>query len=152
MQIASKEENVPTTDISFTEENAWNEYGEDPALFYKRGAVLSANLPRGAGIEDARAILANISDRHEIFRTGYDANGGSPARHVLPSFAHTVREADEAVYPMMGSTSGTLTPDDLARVWLTPGPDGGKTLAIDFNEILTDSWSCARLQPELKIL
>lgn len=143
---------MPGTDVSFTEENAWNEYRTDAALFFKRGAVLSADLPPGTGIDHARAILANISSRHEIFRTGYDASDGRPARRIYESFAHTIMEADAAVYPMMGSTSGVLTPNDLARVWLTPGPDGRKNLAIDFNEILTDSWSCARLQPELKLL
>jgi hypothetical protein len=116
-----------------------------------RGAVLSADLAPGAGLKEARNILANISARHEIFRTAYDTIGGEPVRHVLPDYPHKVMEADAPVYPVMGNTA-SLSPDDLARVWLTPGEEGRLRLTIDMNEMITDSWSCARLHPELEAM
>jgi hypothetical protein len=120
-------------------------------LFFMRGAVLSADLAPGAGLKEARKVLANISARHEIFRTAYDTIAGEPVRHVLPDYPHKVMEADAPVYPVMGNTS-SLSPDDLARVWLTPGEEGRLRLTIDMNEMITDSWSCARLHPELEAL
>jgi hypothetical protein len=140
-----------TGPLSFSEEAAWNEYVTDPKLFFMRGAVLSADLAPGAGLKEARKVLADISARHEIFRTAYDVTAGRPARQVLPAYQHKVMEADAPVYPVMGNTSA-LSPDDLARVWLTPGGDGRMRLTIDMNEMITDSWSCARLHPELEAM
>jgi hypothetical protein len=138
-----------TGPLSHTEENAWREFKSDPDLFFHRGAVLSVDLRPGAGRNEAKRILHTVARRHDVFRTAYDTVAGGAQRQVLPDYAHKIMEADAAVYPIIGESRTTLLPDDLARVWLTPGPDGRKRLSIDFNELITDSWSCARLQTEL---
>jgi hypothetical protein len=151
MQSIYRQPSTPAP-LSFSEELAWNEFKTDPELFFHRGAVLSADLPADAEPRDVQRILSDISTRHEVFRTAFETVRGQPARNVLPAFEHKVMEAAEPAYPLMGESSTDLSPDDLARVWLTPSPNGGKRVSIDINELITDSWSCAHLQVDLDML
>jgi hypothetical protein len=77
---------------------------------------------------------------------------GAPAREVLPSFRHELRVCEKVPYPFDGEHEDELTPDDLTRVWLTPGPRGAGMLYLDLKEMIADMGSGARLSAEVEQL
>ena len=139
----------PLAPVSFNEESAWREFQSDRDTFFKRGSVVTVPLDRGMTLADRRALIATITARHDIFRTAYDTTGGVVGRHTLVDYPHSVMEADEPGYPVPGRHDSYLMPEDVARMWLTPGPDGTDLLSLDLNEMITDTWSCARLHEEI---
>ncbi|WP_188316382.1 condensation domain-containing protein [Solihabitans fulvus] len=137
--------------MSYREEVAWNEFNTDRATFFKRGAVLAVDLPPGLDAADVAALLDAVCARHAIFRTAYDTTAGRPVRHILPTHPHTVRPAGEPDETDRDRRRH-LMPDDLLRAHAAPGPHGGTTLSLRLNEMITDTWSCARLRTEIELL
>jgi hypothetical protein len=152
-------ETLELSPLSFSEEAAWHEFRTSPASFFLRGLTLSVPLPPGTGRQHAEKavaekavaelVVAELVARHEIFRTEYQSRAGQGYRRVLPTYHHDVVEADAPVYGILGQDPANLLPSDLVRVWLTPADDGRRKLSVDINEMITDSWSCARMQSEL---
>jgi hypothetical protein len=143
---------LPAGPLSYREQAAWNEFGTDRETFFKRGAVLAVDLPPGLDASGVRELVEAVCARHAIFRTAYDTTGGRPLRHVLPSYPHAVAAADDAGEPAPGAHGSCLMPDDLVRIRSAPGPQGGTKLSFGLNEMITDTWSCARLRAEVELL
>jgi hypothetical protein len=138
--------------LSYSEEAAWQELRDNPRSFYLRGLTLTVPMPPGSGRSHAEQVVAELVARHDVFRTAYQTREGRVHRQVLPTFHHDIVEADKPVYGLPCKDPDNLMPSDLFRVWLIPDPEGGQKLAVDINEMLTDSWSAARAYGELSEL
>jgi hypothetical protein len=58
--------------------SAWHEFTRDPETFFKRGVVVTVKLPAGTHADEVRSVVGEISARHEIFRTSYQARAEGP--------------------------------------------------------------------------
>lgn len=147
------DENTAThAPLSYSEEAAWHELETNPSAFFLRGLTLTVPMPPGAQRAHAERVVAALVARHEIFRTAYRTIEGQPRRLVYAQFHHDIIEADKPVYGIFSPDLANLRPNDLFRAWLTPGPSGTTKLSVDLNEMITDSWSCARMHAELASL
>jgi Condensation domain len=133
--------------VSYNEEAAWTESRLEPALFAKRLLRVTADLPSGLGVAAVRAVADQLVRRHPILRTAYPTLAGEPRRLVLDEYAHEVRAGKPSALPAPGAE---LRPSDVVRVWQTA--DGAPQMGIDLSEMITDPWSCARLQGEMAAL
>jgi hypothetical protein len=140
--------------LSFTELSAWHEFTRDPETFFKRGAVVTVKLPAGTHADKVRSVVAEISARHEIFRTSYHAPGGRPARDVLPRCEHGVAESRPPGPGRAPAAGGDarLMPGDLFRAWVSPGLSEPRSVSFGLHEMITDNLSCARLPAEVSQL
>lgn len=136
---------VPSGPLSYSEERAWHELHADRDTFFKRGSLLAVPIVDDAGADALRDLVDTLARRHEILRTAYR----SGRRHVLPFYEHEIRRADRPAYPVDGLHEAHVMPEDLVRIWLTPAPEGGRTLYFDLNEMITDMGSMARLSTEI---
>jgi hypothetical protein len=144
------DKDISVAPISYCEEAAWQEFLTDKFVFFNRLFELKIPLPPSAGLDDARDLVAKITAKHEILRTGFQPSPDGVVRRVLPSYEHEVLVADEPDFSVNPDPDQTeLTPTDLVTVWLVPGPDGGKLLLVDLNEMISDAWSSARLNTEI---
>lgn len=144
---------VSSSPLSYSEEKAWSEFCHDRETFFKRGSLLAVPLDDHVDDRSVSDLVNAVTQRHEILRTAYDGPGGAGSRHVLPSYQHEIRVADEMMYPVDGAHESCVMPGDVVRIWLTPGADGRRTLYFDMNEMITDTGSTARLNDEVgKIL
>ena len=146
---------LPAGPLSYREQAAWNEFSTDRETFFKRGAVLAVDLPPSLDAAAVGDLVEAVCARHAIFRTAYDTTAGRPVRHVLPSYPHVVAAAGESGQSgeaAQGAHGSCLLPDDLVRIRSAPGPHGGTTLSFGLNEMITDTWSCARLRAEVELL
>jgi hypothetical protein len=136
---------VSSGPLSYSEERAWRELHADRATFFKRGSLLALQLDDAIDQGRLRDLVDTVTRHHEILRTAYEAG----QRRVLPFYQHEIRIADKPAYPVDGLHEAHVMPEDLVRIWLTPGPDGGRTLYFDLNEMITDMGSSARLSTEI---
>jgi hypothetical protein len=133
--------------VSYNEEAAWLESREEPDAFSRRLLRVTADLPAGLGAAAVRAAADRLTARHPILRTAYPTLDGEPRRLVLDGFAHEVHEGRPGALPDPGAE---LRPGHLVRVWRSS--DGPPQVGLDLSEMITDPWSCARLQGELTTL
>jgi hypothetical protein len=108
---------------------------------------VTAELPAGLGTAAVRAVADRLVRRHPILRTAYTTLAGEPRRLVLDEYAHEVGDAPAGALPRPGAE---LRPCDVVRVWQTA--DGRPEMGIDLSEMVSDPWSCARLQGEMAAL
>lgn len=140
----------PAADLlSYHEEAAWEEYLRSPDTFANRALVLSVDLPPGAGPGYVRELLAHITSRHEVLRTGYQLMDGRVRRVVHDRFAHAVCVPQGAALPSVGRSRSRLDPEDLVRARLVDGPGGRGRLSLELSSMITDAWSAARLRREM---
>ncbi|MEV0289182.1 condensation domain-containing protein [Kribbella sp. NPDC050820] len=135
--------------LSFNEEQAWTEFGADRETFFKRGALLRVPLRDEVCDLALRRLVNDLTQRHPLLRTAYRAADGIGVARELPAFHHEIRRADACEYPVDGLYPDRLGPEDLVRIWLTPGPDGGRVLYFDMNEMVVDTGSTARLDQDV---
>jgi hypothetical protein len=133
--------------VSCNEEAGWTEARCEPALFAKRILRVAADLPPGLGADAARAVADRLASRHPILRTAYTAVGGEPRRLVLEAWPHEVGEGPVGLAPPPGPELG---PGDLVRAWHSAG--SVPRMGFDLSEMVSDPWSCARLQGEMASL
>lgn len=133
--------------VSYNEEAAWLESREEPDVFARRLLRVTADLPAGLPATAVRSVADQLVARHPILRTAYPTLGGEPRRLVLDEHAHEVHEGRPGALPAPGAELG---PGDVVRVWRTAG--GRPQMGLDLSEMITDPWSCARLQGELAAL
>src|SRR5437588_1331463 len=134
--------------LSYVEEGLWEEFLGDREKFFKRGAVVRIVLPDDFDMARVPGLVAEITDRHAVFRSSYQIGETGPARHVLDRYEHPVGDHRPAG-PARSAHADSLLPGDLVNVWLSPGPQGEHTLSFGVHEIVTDNWSCARLSAEV---
>src|SRR5438105_1174805 len=132
------------TPVSYNEEGAWIESRQEPARFVRRILRVTAALPPGLGTAAVRAVADRLVRRHPILRTAYPTVGGEPRRLVLDECAHEVCDGRPDALPDPGSE---LRPSDLVRLWRAG--NGAAQVGLDLSEMISDPWSCARLQAEL---
>jgi Condensation domain len=149
VQTLDKDTETTVAPLSYSEEAAWQEFRTSPHTFFLRGLTLTVPMPEGTNRSHAEKVVAELVARHEVFRTAFEPANGEAQRRVFPTYHHEVIEADAPVYGIPSKDPDTLMPSDLFRAWLTPAPDGGQRFSVDINEMITDSWSCARAYPEL---
>lgn len=140
--------NPPESALSYNELKAFSEFQEDRDTFFKRGALLRVPLDPSISDESVRELVDALSERHPLLRTSYHPNGSGAAPVVHPSYHHAIRVADACAYPVDGLYPDHLEPEDLVRIWLTPG-ESGRILFYDMNEIITDTGSTARLSQDV---
>lgn len=135
------------TPVSYNEEAAWLDSRREPARFARRVMRVTAELPPGLGAAGVRAVTDHLVRRHPILRTAYPTVAGEPRRLVLDEYAHEIEEEVPGGLPAPGPELG---PGEVVRVWRDG--DGRPRMGIDLSEMVTDPWSCARLQSELAAL
>jgi Condensation domain len=132
--------------VSYNEEAAWLESRLEPALFARRFLRVAAELPPELGAAAVRAVADRLVKRHPILRTAYTTQAGEPRRLVLDEYTHEIHDARAASLPRPGAE---LRPGDVVRVWQADGPP---QMGFDLSEMVSDPWSCARLQGEMGAL
>jgi hypothetical protein len=138
--------------LSYNEEASWAEHLHRPDSFAGRALVLTVDLPSGARQEYARGLLAHVTSRHEILRTGYRPAGDQARRVVHRDVAHPVVIPEDGEPPPIGGSGPGLDPADLVRARLTEAPQRHHQLSLELSSMITDAWSTGRLQQELTAL
>jgi hypothetical protein len=137
--------------VSHNEERAWIESQLTPDAFSRRRLSASVPLPPRASSAAIRQAVSHLTKRHEVLRTAYTSVAGRPCRSVLADWSHDVVESDGPAEPAASGPPAELLPPDLVR-FRVASPSGQRRLAVDLSEMVTDTWSCARLQHELTVL
>lgn len=132
------------TPVSYNEEAAWLESRVEPAVFARRILRVTAAVPPGLGPAAVRAVADRLASRHPILRTVYTTVAGEPRRLVLDEHTHEILDGRPEGLRRPGSELG---PGDVVRVWQEP-----ELMGFDLSEMVSDPWSCARLQAEMATL
>jgi hypothetical protein len=137
--------------LTCSEEGAWAEFRGAPATFWKRTLRVTVAVPPHSDGSTVERAIGELTERHDVFRTSYTTRGGVPVRSVLPHWDHEVHHGDDAM--LAPASAGTeLEPADLIRFLVQADATGSPRLVIDLNEMIADTWSCARLANELSVL